>query len=176
MAVKIGRKVFSMSQEDFKKVKQRLEQAKQEIAWVLAVVHDQDSNLEGYDLSIDEKEQIVQESLQGMTELLLPLSQQLAKHPKTPIESVTLEQMEHLHLSQYDFKKVVKSDHIIRIELVGPGGPPRRGRSSKNRAADTYQVVSLDGPPRRSSKNRAASPGTVAGPGGPPRRRRPPEI
>src|SRR5438270_4106868 len=102
MAVKIVRKEFTMSQEDFKKVKRRLGKTKQEIAWVLSVLHDQDSALKGYDLSADEREQIVQESLEGMTELLLPLSQQLAKHPKIPIESTTLEQMEHLHLSQYD--------------------------------------------------------------------------
>ena len=165
-----------MSQEDYRKVKQRLEQAKQEIAWVLAIVHEQDSALKAYDLSADEREQIVQESLEGMTELLLSLSQQLAKHPKTPVESTTLEQMEHLHLSQYDFKKVVKSDHIVRIELVSPGRPPRRGRSSKNPSANTNPFVSLDGPPKRSSKNRSTGPNTVAGPGGPPRRPRPPKI
>lgn len=115
-----------MSWEDFNKAKQRLEQAKQEIAWVLAVLHDQNSALQGYDLSEDERMQIVQESLQGMTELLLPLAQELAKQQRSPVESVTLEQVENLHLWQYDFNKFIKPDEIIRIEIIGPGGGPRR--------------------------------------------------
>lgn len=115
-----------MSQEDFKKVKGRLEKAKQEIAWVLAVLGDQDSALKGYDLSADEKQQIVQESLQGMAELLLPLAQELAKQQDIPVESVTLKQAESLHLWQYDLRKIIEPDEIIRIEVVGPGGGPRR--------------------------------------------------
>lgn len=119
-----------MSKEDFKKVKRRLEKAKQEIAWVLAVLRDQDDALKSYNLSDAEKEQIAQESLEAMTALLLPLAQQLAKHPQAPIQSVTLEQMENLHFSQYGFGNVVSSEDIVSVEVVGPGGPPRRAPST----------------------------------------------
>lgn len=157
-----------MSKEDFDKVQQRLEQAKQEMAWVLAVLHDQDLALKGYHLSADEKQQVVQKSLQGMTELLLPLSQQLAKHPESPIESATLAQMEHLHLSQYDFKKVVKSGEIVSIEVVSPRGGPRR--SPKDSRRKKPEAIPPDGGPRRPPKDSRGKKPEAIPPGGPPRR------
>ena len=147
--------------KDFSEVKRRLEQAKQEIAWMLAILRDAESALKDYALSADQKQQIVEESLKGMTELLLPLAQELAKQQSTPVESVTLKQVEDLNLWQYNFGKFIEPDEVIRIEVVGPGGGPRRppkGGGSRwptagwNLSED--DVIGPGGGPRRPSTSR----------------------
>ncbi|HJT57011.1 MAG TPA: hypothetical protein VJ761_10980 [Ktedonobacteraceae bacterium] len=119
-----------MSKEDVKRVKRRLEKAKQEMAWMFAVLRDQDEALQGYHLSEAEKESITQEILETMTKLILPLAQQLARHPLAPIQSATLEQMESLHFTDYDFSNVVSSEDVVNVEVLGRGEQLRRVSST----------------------------------------------
>lgn len=106
-----------MSQADLDKAKERLEQSKQGVPWMLAILNNPDATLQEYELSPEERQQFVREHLQDMTGLLLSLAQELAKQAESPVESTTLLQLGVLQPWQFQVDEIVKPGHIIRAEL-----------------------------------------------------------
>ncbi len=71
-----------MSQAEFKKARKRLEQVRQEIRWILAVLDDPEISLKEYKLNQQERQQLYQECQECLAEM-----QELSKRVHIHVES-----------------------------------------------------------------------------------------
>lgn len=113
-----------MSQVEFEKARKHLEQAKQEMLWLLAVLDDPQTSLKEYQLSQKEREQLYQECLAEMQELLFLFLQGLSKRVHIHVESKTSRVAEPALPEQLRIGEVTGLAGSMRLEVIGPGGPP----------------------------------------------------
>lgn len=116
-----------MSQIEFKKARKHLEQAKQEMLWLLAVLDDPQTSLKEYQLSQKEQEQLYQECLAEMQELLFPFLQGLSKRVYMHVESKTSRVAEPAPPEQFRIGEVAGLAGSMHF-VIGPQGPPAHKR------------------------------------------------
>ncbi len=116
-----------MSQIEFKKARKHLEQAKQEMLWLLAVLDDPQTSLKEYQLSQKEQELLYQECLVEMQELLFPFLQGLSKRVYMHVESKTSRVAEPAPPEQFRIGEVAGLAGSMHF-VIGPQGPPAHKR------------------------------------------------
>ena len=75
-----------MSQEDFQKARKRLARVKKEVLWAIAVLEDPSANLERYNLSQDEVEELFQEFHADLTDIQTAIAQLLSQRRHIQVE------------------------------------------------------------------------------------------
>lgn len=79
-----------MSQDDFQKARKRLERAKKEVSWAIAVLEDPAAHLKQYHLSQDEEEELFQELHTDLTEIQTSIAQLFSRKRQIKIDNKTV--------------------------------------------------------------------------------------
>lgn len=84
-----------MSSADFKKAQDRVEQAKQDILWLLSFLNDPNSSLKGYRLTKLEKEKLSRECLATLIDIQTAVAQVPSKKSHRKVEHTFKETIEN---------------------------------------------------------------------------------
>lgn len=108
-----------MSQDDFQKARKRLERAKKEVSWAIAVLEDPAAHLKQYHLSQDEEEELFQELHTDLTEIQTSIAQLFSRKRQIKIDNKTVKMVGPIP----PWLTRIETVGSISIESVGPIPP-----------------------------------------------------